>query len=185
MLLIHTNINNSDYTYTNTTDKGQNIFVTLTGGDGNISTSYTQSGTTRYYTKGQAGVAVHLYINDVLQEIAQGGSGNLVSVYDNYIHVRTENHRSKHRCGFLNSKVCWRDNWVQIWEWGHRRRQATNNQKGVTKSFVCNLPPNAELKVKFVGSSPNSFKGSVSLSILDNPLSKPLNYDIERRLADT
>lgn len=173
MIQTHINTNNTDFTYTNTTDLGQNIFVTGTGGAGNINTSTYDSGHTRYYNKGAVGVALQIFVDDTLCESISGGDGNIVSVADIYKYVRTENHRSKYSCGFLGLKTCWRDNWVQIWEWGHNRRSATHRAEGQTKSFVLNIPPKSTLKVKFVGSSDSEFKGSVSISLLDNPLSIP------------
>lgn len=173
MIQTHINTNNTDFTYTNTTDLGQNIFVTGTGGAGNINTSTYDSGHTRYYNKGAVGVALQIFVDDTLCESISGGEGNIVSVADIYKHVRTENHRRKYSCGFLGLKTCWRDNWVQIWEWGHNRRNATHRAEGQTKSFVLNIPPKSTLKVKFVGSSDSEFKGSVSISLLDNPLSIP------------
>ena len=173
LIQTHINTNNTDFTYTNTTDLGQNIFVTGTGGAGNINTSTYDSGHTRYYNKGAVGVALQIFVDDTLCESISGGEGNIVSVADIYKHVRTENHRRKYSCGFLGLKTCWRDNWVQIWEWGHNRRNATHRAEGQTKSFVLNIPPKSTLKVKFVGSSDSEFKGSVSISLLDNPLSIP------------
>lgn len=173
MIQTHINTNNTDFTYTNTTDLGQNIFVTGTGGAGNINTSTYDSGHTRYYNQGAVGVALQIFVDDTLCESISGGDGNIVSVADIYKHVRTENHRRKYSCGFLGLKTCWRDNWVQIWEWGHNRRSATHRAEGQTKSFVLNIPPQSTLKVKFVGSSDSEFKGSVSISLLDNPLSIP------------
>ena len=173
MIQTHINTNNTDFTYTNTTDLGQNIFVTGTGGAGNINTSTYDSGHTRYYNQGKVGVALQVFVDDTLCESISGGDGNIVSVADIYKHTRTENHRRKYSCGFLGLKTCWRDNWVQIWEWGHNRRSATHRAEGQTKSFVLNIPPKSTLKVKFVGSSDSEFKGSVSISLLDNPLSIP------------
>lgn len=174
MIQTHINTNNTDFTYTNTTDLGQNIFVTGTGGAGNINTSTYDSGHTRYYNKGAVGVALQIFVDDTLCESISGGDGNIVSVADIYKHVRTENHRSKYSCGFLGLKTCWRDNWVQIWEWGHNRRSVTHRAEGQTKSFVLNIPPQSSLKVKFVGSSDSEFKGSVSISLLENLQSIPL-----------
>lgn len=174
MIQTHINTNNTDFTYTNTTDLGQNIFVTGTGGAGNINTSTYDSGHTRYYNKGAVGVALQIFVDDTLCESISGGDGNIVSVADIYKHVRTENHRSKYSCGFLGLKTCWRDNWVQIWEWGHNRRSVTHRAEGQTKSFVLNIPPKSSLKVKFVGSSDSEFKGSVSISLLENLQSIPL-----------
>lgn len=173
MIQTHINTNNTDFTYTNTTDLGQNIFVTGTGGAGNINTSTYDSGHTRYYNKGAVGVALQIFVDDTLCESISGGEGNIVSVADIYKHVRTENHRSKYSCGFLGLKTCWRDNWVQIWQWGHNRRSATHRAEGQTKSFVLNIPPKSTLKVKFVGSSDSAFKGSVSISLLENTQSIP------------
>ena len=173
LIQTHINTNNTDFTYTNTTDLGQNIFVTGTGGAGNINTSTYDSGHTRYYNKGAVGVALQIFVDDTLCESISGGEGNIVSVADIYKHVRTENHRSKYSCGFLGLKTCWRDNWVQIWEWGHNRRNATHRAEGQTKSFVLNIPPKSTLKVKFVGSSDSEFKGSVSISLLENTQSIP------------
>lgn len=173
LIQTHINTNNTDFTYTNTTDLGQNIFVTGTGGAGNINTSTYDSGHTRYYNKGAVGVALQIFVDDTLCESISGGDGNIVSVADIYKHVRTENHRRKYSCGFLGLKTCWRDNWVQIWEWGHNRQSVTHRAEGQTKSFVLNIPPQSTLKVKFVGSSDSEFKGSVSISLLDNPLSIP------------
>lgn len=180
MIQTHINTNNTDFTYTNTTDLGQNIFVTGTGGAGNINTSTYDSGHTRYYNQGAVGVALQIFVDDTLCESISGGDGNIVSVADIYKHVRTENHRRKYSCGFLGLKTCWRDNWVQIWEWGHNRQSVTHRAEGQTKSFVLNIPPQSTLKVKFVGSSDSEFKGSVSISLLDNPLSipfKPIDLD--------
>lgn len=180
LIQTHINTNNTDFTYTNTTDLGQNIFVTGTGGAGNINTSTYDSGHTRYYNQGAVGVALQIFVDDTLCESISGGDGNIVSVADIYKHVRTENHRRKYSCGFLGLKTCWRDNWVQIWEWGHNRQSVTHRAEGQTKSFVLNIPPQSTLKVKFVGSSDSEFKGSVSISLLDNPLSipfKPIDLD--------
>ncbi len=165
MIQTHINTNNTDFTYTNTTDLGQNIFVTGTGGAGNINTSTYDSGHTRYYNQGAVGVALQIFVDDTLCESISGGDGNIVSVADIYKHVRTENHRRKYSCGFLGLKTCWRDNWVQIWEWGHNRQSVTHRAEGQTKSFVLNIPPQSTLKVKFVGSSDSEFKGSVSISL--------------------
>ena len=177
--MIQTHIN-TDFTYINTTDLGQNIFVTGTGGAGNINTSAYTSGHTRYYHKGAEGVALQIFVDDTLCESISGGDGNIVSVADIYKHVRNENHRRKYSCGFLGLKTCWRDNWVQIWQWGHNRKNVTHRAEGQTKSFVLNIPPKSTLKVKFVGSSDSEFKGSVSISLLDKPLSipfKPIDLD--------
>ena len=164
----HYNSNNQDYVYTNNTAVGQNVFVTGTGGGGNINTSYYESGHARYFHQGSVGVSLQIFLDSTLLETISGGSGNITSLQDQYIHARNENHRSKYKCGFLWSKTCWRDNWVQIWEWGHRRRNATHRQEGETKSFVVNVPPSSSIRVKFVGSSDNIHKGVVSISLLES-----------------
>ncbi|WP_115722462.1 hypothetical protein [Helicobacter cinaedi] len=102
-------------------------------------------------------MALQIFVDDTLCESISGGKGILKC--GGYLqHVRTENHRRKYSCGFLGLKTCWRDNWVQIWEWGHNRRNATHRAEGQTKSFVLNIPPKSTLKVKFVGSSDSEFK---------------------------
>lgn len=164
----HYNSNNQDYVYTNNTAVGQNVFITGTGGGGNINTSYYESGHARYFHQGSVGVSLQIFLDSTLLETISGGSGNITSLQDQYIHARNENHRSKYKCGFLWSKTCWRDNWVQIWEWGHRRRNATHRQEGETKSFVVNVPPSSSIRVKFVGSSDNIHKGVVSISLLES-----------------
>ena len=164
----HYNSNNQDYVYTNNTAVGQNVFITGTGGGGNINTSYYESGHARYFHQGSVGVSLQIFLDSTLLETISGGSGNITSLQDQYIHARNENHRSKYKCGFLWTKTCWRDNWVQIWEWGHRRRNATHRQEGETKSFVVNVPPSSSIRVKFVGSSDNIHKGVVSISLLES-----------------
>lgn len=164
----HYNSNNQDYVYSNNTAVGQNVFVTGTGGGGNINTSYYESGHARYFYQGSVGVSLQIFLDSTLLETISGGSGNITSLQDQYIHARNENHRSKYKCGFLWTKTCWRDNWVQIWEWGHRRRNATHRQEGETKSFVVNVPPSSSIRVKFVGSSDNIHKGVVSISLLES-----------------
>lgn len=173
----HINTNGGDFVYKNTSSKGQNVFMVCVGGDGNINTSQVTEGNNKYYNAGNAGVNVQVFLNNTLIENIAGGGGNIRSLADQYIHVRTDRWREKYSCGFLGLKTCWRDKSRDIWEWGHRVQKHTRAQAGATKSFVLNLAPNAELRVKFVGHSSSANKGRVSISVLDNIISIPLTIE--------
>ncbi len=156
---------NNQWSYTNNTDSAQNIIVTLNGGDGALSKStWVESDWTKYWRAGARGVSVQCFINDTLQEVAQGGLGNPQSVADQKRWVRNENYR----CGrywWGAVKWCSRD----VYDWTYTNRAFPRGGSGDTKSFALNLGAGEMLKIVFVGGANITntlFNGSVSLSFI-------------------
>lgn len=156
---------NNQWSYTNNTDSAQNIIVTLNGGDGALSKStWVESGWTKYWRAGARGVSVQCFINDALQEVAQGGLGNPQSVADQKRWVRNESYK----CGrYWWGKVKWcsRD----VYDWTYTNRAFPRGGSGDTKSFALNLGAGEMLKIVFVGGANITntlFNGSVSLSFI-------------------
>lgn len=164
----HTNTNplqTNEWSYTNNTDSAQNIIVTLNGGDGALSKStWVESDWTKYWSAGARGVSVQCFINDTLQEVAQGGLGNPQSIADQKRWVRNESYK----CGrywYGAVKWCSRD----VYDWSYTNRAFPRGGSGDTKSFAINLGAGEVLKIVFVGGSNiinTLFNGSVNLSFI-------------------
>lgn len=164
---------NNQWSYTNNTDSAQNIIVTLNGGDGALSKStWVESDWTKYWSAGARGVSVQCFINDTLQEVAQGGLGNPQSIADQKRWVRKENYK----CGrywYGAVKWCSRD----VYGWTYTNRAFPRGGSGDTKSFALNLGAGEVLKIVFVGGANITntlFNGSVSLSFIPQSPLKPL-----------
>lgn len=155
----------NEWSYTNNTDSAQNIIVTLNGGDGALSKStWVESDWTKYWSAGARGVSVQCFINDTLQEVAQGGLGNPQSIADQKRWVRREGYR----CGrYWYGAVKWCDR--DVYDWTYTNRAFPRGGSGDTKSFAINLRAGEVLKIVFVGGSNiinTLFNGSVSLSFI-------------------
>ncbi len=155
----------NEWSYTNNTDSAQNIIVTLNGGDGALSKStWVESDWTKYWTAGARGVSVQCFINDTLQEVAQGGLGNPQSIADQKRWVRKEGYK----CGrYWYGAVKWCDR--DVYDWTYTNRAFPRGGSGDTKSFALNLGAGEVLKIVFVGGANiknTLFNGSVSLSFI-------------------
>lgn len=155
----------NEWSYTNNTDSAQNIIVTLNGGDGALSKStWVESDWTKYWSAGARGVSVQCFINDTLQEVAQGGLGNPQSIADQKRWVR----REAYKCGrYWYGAVKWCDR--DVYDWTYTNRAFPRGGSGDTKSFAINLRAGEVLKIVFVGGSNiinTLFNGSVSLSFI-------------------
>ena len=154
----------NEWSYTNNTDSAQNIIVTLNGGDGALSKStWVESDWTKYWSAGARGVSVQCFINDTLQEVAQGGLGNPQSVANQKVYSHTEGYK----CGrYWYGAVKWCDRAVYVWG---SQRAFPRGGSGDTKSFALNLGAGEVLKIVFVGGANITntlFNGSVSLSFI-------------------
>ncbi len=154
----------NEWSYTNNTDSAQNIIVTLNGGDGALSKStWVKSNWTQYWNAGARGVSVQCFINDTLQEQAQGGLGNPQSVANQKVYSHTEGYK----CGrYWYGAVKWCDRAVYVWG---SQRAFPRGGSGDTKSFALNLRVGEVLKIVFVGGANITntlFNGSVSLSFI-------------------
>lgn len=154
----------NQWSYTNNTDSAQNIIVTLNGGDGALSKStWVESDWTQYWSAGARGVSVQCFINDTLQEVAQGGLGNPQSVANQKVYSHTEGYK----CGrYWYGAVKWCDRAVYVWG---SQRAFPRGGSGDTKSFALNLRVGEVLKIVFVGGANITntlFNGSVSLSFI-------------------
>ena len=154
----------NQWSYTNNTDSAQNIIVTLNGGDGALSKStWVESNWTQYWNAGARGVSVQCFINDTLQEVAQGGLGNPQSVANQKVYSHTEGYK----CGrYWYGAVKWCDRAVYVWG---SQRAFPRGGSGDTKSFALNLGAGEVLKIVFVGGANiinTLFNGSVSLSFI-------------------
>lgn len=154
----------NEWSYTNNTDSAQNIIVTLNGGDGALSKStWVESNWTQYWNAGARGVSVQCFINDTLQEVAQGGLGNPQSVANQKVYSHTEGYK----CGrYWYGAVKWCDRAVYVWG---SQRAFPRGGSGDTKSFALNLGAGEVLKIVFVGGANITntlFNGSVSLSFI-------------------
>lgn len=154
----------NQWSYTNNTDSAQNIIVTLNGGDGALSKStWVESNWTQYWSAGARGVSVQCFINDTLQEVAQGGLGNPQSVAKQKVYSHTEGYK----CGrYWYGAVKWCDRAVYVWG---SQRAFPRGGSGDTKSFALNLGAGGVLKIVFVGGANITntlFNGSVSLSFI-------------------
>lgn len=154
----------NQWSYTNNTDSAQNIIVTLNGGDGALSKStWVESNWTQYWNAGARGVSVQCFINDTLQEVAQGGLGNPQSVANQKVYSHTEGYK----CGrYWYGAVKWCDRAVYVWG---SQRAFPRGGSGDTKSFALNLGAREVLKIVFVGGANITntlFNGSVSLSFI-------------------
>lgn len=154
----------NQWSYTNNTDSAQNIIVTLNGGDGALSKStWVQSDWTQYWSAGARGVSVQCFINDTLQEVAQGGLGNPQSVANQKVYSHTD----AYKCGrYWYGAVKWCDRDVYVWG---SQRAFPRGGSGDTKSFALNLGAGEVLKIVFVGGANITntlFNGSVSLSFI-------------------
>lgn len=154
----------NQWSYTNNTDSAQNIIVTLNGGDGALSKStWVESNWTQYWNAGARGVSVQCFINDTLQEVAQGGLGNPQSVANQKVYSHTEGYK----CGrYWYGAVKWCDRAVYVWG---SQRAFPRGGSGDTKSFALNLRVGEVLKIVFVGGANITntlFNGSVSLSFI-------------------
>lgn len=154
----------NEWSYTNNTDSAQNIIVTLNGGDGALSKStWVESNWTQYWSAGARGVSVQCFINDTLQEVAQGGLGNPQSVANQKVYSHTEGYK----CGrYWYGAVKWCDRAVYVWG---SQRAFPRGGSGDTKSFALNLGAGEVLKIVFVGGANITntlFNGSVSLSFI-------------------
>lgn len=155
----------NEWSYTNNTDSAQNIIVTLNGGDGALSKStWVESDWTKYWSAGARGVSVQCFINDTLQEVAQGGLGNPQSIADQKRWVRKE----AYKCGrYWYGAVKWCDR--DVYDWTYTNRAFPRGGSGDTKSFALNLGAGEVLKIVFVGGANITntlFNGSVSLSFI-------------------
>lgn len=154
----------NQWSYTNNTNSAQNIIVTLNGGDGALSKStWVESNWTQYWSAGARGVSVQCFINDTLQEVAQGGLGNPQSVANQKVYSHTEGYK----CGrYWYGAVKWCDRDVYVWG---SQRAFPRGGSGDTKSFALNLRVGEVLKIVFVGGANITntlFNGSVSLSFI-------------------
>lgn len=154
----------NEWSYTNNTNSAQNIIVTLNGGDGALSKStWVESNWTQYWNAGARGVSVQCFINDTLQEVAQGGLGNPQSVANQKVYSHTEGYK----CGrYWYGAVKWCDRAVYVWG---SQRAFPRGGSGDTKSFALNLGAGEVLKIVFVGGANITntlFNGSVSLSFI-------------------
>lgn len=165
----------NEWSYTNNTDSAQNIIVTLNGGDGALSKrTWVESDWTEYWSAGARGVSVQCFINDTLQEVAQGGLGNPQSVANEKMYSHTE----RYKCGrywYGAVKRCDR----AVYVWGSQRAFPRGGS-GDTKSFALNLGAGEVLKIVFVGGANITntlFNGSVSLSFI--PQTAPVIPEVD------